>query len=170
MNDPAHEEVRHRLQLLAPLFQSLGTRTGETYAKAGIFDALDDVSFPVSDAAFHRGVEGYSYHPHGPVYFTVTRTGTLELAGPGAGLPLAEALANYVHLADQIDVKEAGPLEGATEWFPPPRLLLVRETSELYIARVARIRRLETGTGIVLLEQFIDEKAQLFAEAFRSAG
>ena len=99
-----------------------------------------------------------------------TRTGTLELAGPGAGLPLAEALANYVQLADQVELTEAGPLEGATEWFPPPRLLLVRETSELYIARVARLRRTETGTGIVLLAQFVDEKAQLFAEAFRSAG
>lgn len=170
MTDPAHGELQHRLQKLAPLLQDLGIRTGETYSKAGIFDALADDSFPISDAVFHRGAEGYTYHPHGPVYFTVTRTGTLELAGPGAGLPLAEALASYVQLADQIDLKEAGPVEGATEWFPPPRLLLVRETSELYIARVARIRRPETGTGIVLLGQFIDEKAQLFAEAFRSAG
>ena len=75
-----------------------------------------------------------------------------------------------MQLADQVELTEAGPLEGATEWFPPPRLLLVRETSELYIARVARLRRTETGTGIVLLAQFVDEKAQLFAEAFRSAG
>ena len=170
MNDPAQGELRHRLEMLAPLFQDLGSTTHATYAKAGIFEALDDVAFPVSDAVFKRGPEGYSYHPHGPVYFTIDRAGTLELAGPGAGLPLAEALAKYVQLADQADLNQTGPLERATEWFPPPRLLLVRETSELYISQVARVRRPEMGAGIVSMGQFVDEKAQLFVEAFRSAG
>lgn len=170
MNDPDQGELRHRLELLAPLFQDLGSRTRETYAKAGIFEALADVAFPVSDAVFNRGAGGYSYHPHGPVYFTIDRAGTLELAGPGGGLALAEALAEYVQLAGQGDLEASGPMEGATEWFPPPRLLLVRETSELYISQGARMRRPEGGTGFVLLGQFLDEKAQLFVEAFRSAG
>lgn len=170
MNDPAQRELRHRLETLEPLFQDLGSRTRETYAGAGIFAALTDFAFPVSDAVFTHGAEGYSYHPHGPVYFTINRAGTLELAGPGAGLRLADALAKYVQLADRADLEKAGPLEGATEWYPPPSLLLIRETTELYISQVARIRRSETGTGMVLLEQFVDEKAQLFVEAFRSAG
>ncbi|MCU1517181.1 MAG: hypothetical protein JWQ75_1902 [Pseudarthrobacter sp.] len=94
----------------------------------------------------------------------------MELAGPGAGLPLTESLAQYVQLSDQADLAEAGPLEGATEWFPPPRLLLVREASELYVSRVSGLRRTETGTGFVLLGDFLDEKARLFIEAFRSVG
>ena len=75
-----------------------------------------------------------------------------------------------MQLADQADLNQTGPLERATEWFPPPRLLLVRETSELYISQVARVRRPEMGAGIVSMGQFVDEKAQLFVEAFRSAG
>lgn len=170
MNDPGQGELRHRLEILAPLFQDLGSKTRETYADAGIFAALADVTFPVADAVFHRGEEGYSYHPHGPVYFTIDRDGILRFAGPGSGRPIAEALIDYVQLADHADLEKAGPLEGATEWFPPPRLVLVKETSELYIAQVARVRRPEAGTGFVLLGHFIHEKAQLFVEAFRSAG
>lgn len=170
MNDPAQGELRHRLEMLAPLFQDLGSNTRDAYANAGIFEALADVAFPVADAVFHRGDQGYSYHPHGPVYFTVDRGGTLSLAGPGAGRPIAEALANYVQLADHRDLSKAGTVEGATEWYPPPSLLLVRETSELFIAQVTGIRRAEAGTGLVLLRQFVDEKARLFVEAFRAAG
>jgi hypothetical protein len=169
MDGPDAGSVRRRLEVLAPLFEDMGTRTRETYAKAGIFEVLADSTFPVSDAAFTRRGDRYVYHPHGPIYFTVTRLGKLELAGPGAGVPLTEALTPYVQLVGKGEVKDPRTVEGATEWFPPPRLLLLSDTSELYIAQAATAKHMLVGAGFLPLGQFVDEKAQLFVEAFRSA-
>ena len=167
MQDPDHVELKRRLKLLAPFFRDLGARTLETYAKAGILAAIPDKSFPVADARFTRKAKGYAYHPHGPVYFSVTREGELELAGQGAGVPITEAVTAYVQLARQQDLEDSGPDDGATEWFQPPRFVLDTDTSRLSIA--ARTKRPNSRTLFIPLEQYMDERAQLFVEAFRAA-
>lgn len=168
MHDPDQGELRRRLELLAPFLRALGSRTLETYAAAGILTALPDSAFPVSDARFHRTAEGLTYHPHGPVYFTITRSGELEL-GLGGGSPLTDAIIGYVQLAREQDLEDAGPEEGATEWFPPPRFVLDTDTARLYIAAVSRTHQPKSGQSFMPVEQYIEEHAQLFVEAFRAA-
>lgn len=168
MHDPDQEELKRRLELLAPFLQDLGYRTRETYAAAGILTALPDSAFPVSDARFRRTAEGLTYHPHGPVYFTITRSGELEL-GPDVGVPLTDAIIGYVQLARKQDLEDAGPEEGATEGFPPPRLVLDTDTSRLYIADVSRTHQPKSRQSFIPVGQYIEERAQLFVEAFRTA-
>lgn len=168
MQDPDQGELKRRLELLAPSLRALGIRTLETYADAGILTALPDNAFPVSDALFRRTAAGLTYHPHGPVYFTITRTGELEL-GTGSGIPLAEAIFQYVQLAREQDLEDAGPPDGATEWFPPPRLVLDTDTDRLYIAAVSRTHPPKSRQSFIPVEQYIEEHAQLFVEAFRAA-
>jgi hypothetical protein len=169
MHDPEQAELKRRLELLAPFLRDLGYRTLETYAAAGIPTALPDRAFPVADARFHRTAKGLTYHPHGPVYFTITRTGELEFGGPGVGVPLTDAIIGYVQLAHEQDLEDAGPEEGATEWFPPPRLVLDTETARLYIADVSRAHLPKSRQSFLPVEQYIEERAQLFVEAFRAA-
>lgn len=168
MHDPSQGELRRRLELLAPSLRALGYRTLETYAAAGILTAVPDSAFPVSDARFHRTAEGLTYHPRGPVYFTITRSGELEL-GPGRGVPLTDAIIGYVQLAREQDLEDAGPEEGATEWFPPPRFVLDTDSGRLYIAAVSRMHQPKSRQSFMPVEQYIEEHAQLFVEAFRAA-
>jgi hypothetical protein len=169
MHDPDQAELKRRLDLLAPFLRDLGFRTLESYAVAGILTALPDSAFPVADALFRRTAEGLIYHPHGPVYFTITRAGELEFGGPGSGVPLTDAIIGYVQLAHEQDLEDAGPEEGATEWFPPPRLVLDTDTARLYIADVIRTHQPKSRQSFVPVEQYIEERAQLFVEAFRAA-
>ena len=168
MHDPDQDELRRRLESLAPFLRALGHRTIETYAAAGILTALPDSAFPVSDARFHRTAGSFTYHPNGPVYFTITRSGELEL-GPGRGIPLTDAIIGYVQLAREQDLEDAGPEEGATEWFPPPRFVLDTDTARLYIAAVGRMHPPKSGQSFMPVEQYIEEHAQLFVDAFRAA-
>jgi hypothetical protein len=94
----------------------------------------DGGSFPVSDAKFTRKPGRYIYHPHGPVYLYVTREGELCCADQPAGSTLAQALLPYVKLASLQGLKDVPVVEGATEWFPPPRMLLDAGKHALYIA------------------------------------
>lgn len=169
MQDPDQAELEHRLGLLAPFFRDLGVRVLETYARAGILAAMPANAFPVSDAVFTHKGNGYACHPHGPVYFSITREGVLELAGQGAGVPVAEAIRPYAQVARREDLEEAGPMEGATEWFPPPRFLLDPDTDRLYIGAVAGIKRPGPLTHFIPVEQYVEERARLFAGAFRAA-
>jgi hypothetical protein len=100
------------------------------------------------------------------VYFNITRDGVLELAGQDAGVPLTEAMRAYVRLARHDELEDIGPDNGATEWFPPPRFLLDTATSRLQIAAVARTKRPNSRTRFIPLEQYMDERARLFVEAF----
>lgn len=168
MHDLNDADLRHRLELLVPFFRAVGHRTLVTYAAAGVLTALPDSSFPVSDARFHRMAEGVTFHPHGPVYFTITRSGELEF-GFGSGVPLLDAMIKYVQLARERDLEEAGPEEAATEGFPPPRLVLDADTSKLYIAAVSRAHKPDSRPSFIPVEQYIEERAQLFIEAFRAA-
>ncbi len=168
MHDPDHEELRRRLELLGPFLRTLGHRTLETYTAAGVLAALPDPFFPVSDARFRRTAEGLTCHPKGPVYFTITRSGELEL-GTGIGIPLTDAMIKYVQLTREQDLEDAGLEEGATEEFPPPRLVLDIDTSRLYIASVSRAHQPNPPRSFIPVEQFIEERAQLFIEAFRAA-
>lgn len=61
------------------------------------------------------------------------------------------------------------PAEGATEWFPPPRFVLVAETSRLYIESAALSGRSGITAGLVPLEQYVEERARLFVEGFQAA-
>ena len=170
MHDPDHRELRRRLESLAPFFRALGSRTMQTYAAAGILAALPDSVFPVSDARFRRTVQGLTYRSHGPVYFTITRSGELELGGPGAGVPLAEAIIDYTQLVQRLVLGDDGPAEGATEWFPPPRFVLDTDTSLLYISSSGRTHEHTAKQSLIPVEQYIEEHAQLFVEAFRAVG
>jgi hypothetical protein len=109
-----------------------------------------------------------TFHPHGPVYFTITRSGELEL-GLSFGAPLTDAIIGYVQLAREQDLEDAGPEEGATEEFPPPRLVLDTDTSRLYIADLGVTHQPKARQGFVPMEQYIEERAQLFVEAFQAA-
>lgn len=169
MHDPDQGELRRRLELLAPFLRALGSRTLETYAAAGILTAVPDSVFPVSDARFSRTAEGLTYHPHGPVYLTITRSGELELGGPGAGVPLTDAMIGYVQLAREKDLEETETGEGATEWFPPPHFVLDTDTSRLYIAGTSRMHQHTSRQRFIPVEQYVEEHAQLFVEAFRAA-
>jgi hypothetical protein len=169
MEDPDQLELERRLGLLAPFFLDLGARVLQTYASAGILAAMPDDAFPVSDAVFTHKDTGYACHPHGPVYFSITREGVLELAGQGSGVSVTEAIRPYAQLARREDLEEAGPSEGATEWFPPPRFLLDPDTDRIYIAAVAGIKRPGPLTLFTPVERYLEERAQLFAEAFRAA-
>lgn len=60
-------------------------------------------------------------------------------------------------------------MDGATEWFPPPRFILVAETSRLYIASVASILCTKNTAGFVPLEDYVNERAHLFVEGFQAA-
>lgn len=168
MRERDNEELRRRLGLLVPFFRDLGHRTLQTYDAAGVLTALPDASFPVSDARFHRTAGGLTYHPHGPVYFTITRSGVLEL-GTGMGADLTDAMIRYVQLTREQDLEAAGPEESATEEFPPPRLVLDTDTSRLYIAALSPTHEPDSHPSFIPIEQYIEERAQLFIDAFRAA-
>jgi hypothetical protein len=140
MNDYTQRELRRRLEALAPLFHNLGTRVVQTYSDSGILEAVAGDSFPVSDALFTHRHGRFVYHPHGPVYFYVTRAGDLQLAGQRSGESLASALLGYVHLARPGELEKPFTVEAATEWFPPPRFALDTATSGLQIAAVSATR------------------------------
>jgi hypothetical protein len=152
---------------MAPMFHDLGARTLQTYSRSGILDAVADETFPVSDALFTRKHGRYVCHPHGPVYLYVTRTGMLQLAGQGASDSLAHAMLGFAHLARPGELEGRDVVEGATEWFPPPRFLLAVETSRLYIAAVHAAGF--QGPGFLPFGEYVDERAELFATAFRNA-
>lgn len=170
MTEPDQRELQRRLESLAPFFQDLGARILESYAAAGILSAMPDGAFPVADALFTRKAGDLAYHPRGPVYFSITRTGKLELGVAGQGTPLPAALHAYVQMVSHQDLKEAGrPDDGATEWFPPPRFLLDKDTSRLFIESVDRTGRHPFWTVFMPVEQYLDERSDLFIQAFRNA-
>ena len=169
MRDDDQLELKRRLAMLAPFFRDLGARTLETYAAAGVMAAIPDNYFPVSDAVCHRDDAGFACNPHGAVYFSVSREGELQLAVQGAGVPITEAISEFSQLARLEDLEATGPMEGATEWFPPPRFLLDPDTHRLYIAAVAGVKRSDPRTLFVPVEQYIEERAKLFTEAFLAA-
>ena len=169
MMDGDEAELTRRLAPLAPFLRELGQRTLQTYAGAGILDAIPSTVYPVADALFTRDGESLVFHPHGAVYLNVTAEGELQLDLPSGAVPLKEGIVNYLQLAHEQDLADARPVDGATEWFPPPRFVLVAETSRLYIASIASIRRSKNTTGFVPLEQYVKERAQLFVEGFRAA-
>ncbi|MET4592204.1 hypothetical protein [Arthrobacter sp. 754] len=169
MMDADEAELRRRLAPLAPYLRELGLRTLETYAAAGILDAIPGTTYPVADALFTREGENFTYHPHGAVYLNVTSGGELQLALPHGAVPLQEGITNYLQLAHEPDLENSRPLDGATEWFPPPRFVLVAETSRLYIAAAGSIMRAKNTTGFVPLEQYVSERANLFVEGFLAA-
>jgi hypothetical protein len=127
------------------------------------------VSFPIADARFARKQERYIYHLRGPVYLYVTRSGELRLAGQEAGSSFLEALAGYVRLGREQDLEDPVAVEGATEWFPPPRFLLAEETSRLYIASVSAHTRQLPGPGFEPLADYVKERAGQFVAGFREA-
>jgi hypothetical protein len=169
MRDNDQIELKRQLALLTPFFRDLGAKTLGTYAAAGVLAAISNSSFPVADAACTHRAAGVACHPHGPVYFSVNREGELELTGQRAGVPITEAISPYVQLARREDLEDVGQAEGATEWFPPPRFLLDPDTHQLLIATVAGAKRPSTGTLFIPVETYIEERAKLFAEAFRAA-
>ncbi len=169
MMDADEAERRRRVAALAPYLRELGSRTLEIYAKAGILDALPDKVLPIADALFKRRDDGFTYHPHGAVYLNITREGELQLALPGGAVPLHEGITKYMQLAREPDLEDASALDGATEWFPPPRFVLVVETSRLYIESVAPTGRSGISTGLVLLDKYANERAQLFVQGFQAA-
>ncbi len=168
MQDPDDAELRRRLELLVPFLGAVGRRTLETYVAAGVLAALPDLSFPVADARFHRTAGGLTFHAHGPVYFTLTRAGELQF-GPGSGVPIADAIMRYVQLTREKELEDTGPEENPTEEFPPPRLVLDADSSRLYIAAVRGHHGLNAQPRFIPVEQYIEDRAQLFIEAFRSA-
>lgn len=169
MNDVAQGELQRRLEAMAPLFRDLGTRAIQTYSDSGILEAVAGDAFPVSDALFTRRHGRYIYHPHGPVYFYITRTGDLQLAGQRSGDSIARALLDYTHLARRGELESPSVVDSATEWFPPPRFVLDADTSRLYIAAVSAKRVDLPGPGFSPLEDYLDERAELFVTAFRNA-
>lgn len=169
MTEGHHTDLVRRLEELAPVFGDLGRRTLATYTDAGILAALPDESFPISDAVFTRKPGRYVYHPHGPVYLYVTREGELRFADQAAGVTLAQALARYVQLAGPHGLADAPVVEGATEWFPPPRFLLDAETSVLHIASVSGQGQEHSHPGFMPFDAYVEERAGLFVEAYRNA-
>lgn len=168
MIDADENELKRRLAPLAPFLRELGSRTLEAYGQAGILEAFPDPFFPVSDALFTRDGDSFAYHPHGAVYLNITRSGEFQLALPSGPVPLNEGITKYLQLTHERDLEDARPDDGATEWFPPPRFLLAAETSRLYIASVASKRRAGISAGFVPLEQYVNERAQLFAAGLRA--
>ncbi|WP_426226652.1 hypothetical protein [Pseudarthrobacter sp. DSP2-3-2b1] len=169
MMDAEEADLTRRLAPLEPFLRELGQRTLQTYEHAGILDAIPGTVYPVADALFTRDGETLTFHPHGAVYLNVTTGGDLQLALPSGAVPLQEGIIKYLQLAHEPDLEDARPAEGATEWFPPPRFVLVAETSRLYIASAGSIVRAKNTTGLVPLEQYVSERAQLFVEGFRAA-
>lgn len=169
MMDADEAELTRRLAPLEPFLRELGRQTLQTYAHAGIIDAIPSTVYPVADALFTRDGDSLTFHPHGAVYLNVTTGGELQLALPSGAVPLQEGITKYLQLAHEPDLEDARPVDGATEWFPPPRFVLVAETSRLYIASVASILRTKNTAGFVPLEDYVNERAQLFVEGFQAA-
>lgn len=167
MHERDNAEVLRRLEQLAPFLRHLGEQTLGTYERAGILSAFQDAEFPVADARFIRHGNRLAYHPRGAVYFSVNRAAELELAGQEHGVPLTDALAPYVRLGHLQDLQGSRSDEAPTEPFPPPRLLLDIDSSELLIASVSRGAPPETV--FVPLEQYLTERARLFTEAFHAS-
>ncbi|MFP3461104.1 hypothetical protein R5O87_09665 [Arthrobacter globiformis] len=140
------------------------------YDKGGIFAAMSDDSFPVADARFSRKGDHVSYHLRGPVYFNVSRQGELTLSGQKAGVPLTRALRPYVQLGRLRDFQGSKLVDAPTEWFPPPRLLLDSGTAGLFIASISRMVDPDSRTVFVPLEQYVNECARLFVDAFKACG
>ncbi|MDR6415235.1 hypothetical protein [Pseudarthrobacter sulfonivorans] len=168
MMDADEAELKRQMARQVPHLRELGARTLETYAKAGILEAIPDDSWPVADALFKRRDNSFTYHPHGAVYLNITRKGELQLALPDGAVPLHDGMIQYMELAREADL-DSGPAEGATEWFPPPRFVLVAETSRLYIESAALSGSSGITAGLVPLEQYVEERAQLFVEGFQAA-
>lgn len=166
-----HDDVglQRRLDELGAFFRGLGDQTRETYERGGVLAAMPDASFPIADARFSRQDDGISYHSRGAVYFGITRDGELTLSGQKEGAGLTSALIPYVQVGRLQDLQGSVPEDIPTEWFPPPRLLLDTDTSDLFIASVGRGRDSGSRTVFVPLEQYINERARLFVEAFKAS-
>lgn len=168
MHERDNAEVQRRLEMLAPFLSRLGEQTLGAYERGGILAAFQDSEFPIADARFIRHGERLEYHPRGAVYFRINRAGNLALAGQEDGVSLADSLIPYVRLGRLKDVQGRWSEEGPTESFPPPRLLLDSDSSELFIASVSR--GAPSGTLFVPLEQYLAERARLFTDAFHKSG
>lgn len=167
MHERDDAEVQRRLNMLAPLLRRLGEEILGEYERAGLLSAFGDIEFPVADARFIRHGDRLAYHPRGAVYFHINRAGELALAGQEPGASLTDALVPYVRLGHLHDVQGSGSGEAPTEPFPPPRLLLDIESSELLIADVSG--GAPSGTAFVPLEQYLTKRARLFTAAFHAS-
>ena len=163
MHERDNAEVQRRLEMLAPFLRRLGEQTLGAYERAGILSAFEDSEFPVADARFIRHGDRLVYHPRGAVYFQINRAGDLELAGQEHKASLTNSLAPYVRLGQLQDFQANGSEEAPTEAFPPPRLLLDSQSSELLIASVSK--GAPAQVVFVPLEQYLIERAQLVTEA-----
>lgn len=78
---------------------------------------------------------------------------------------------DYAHLGRPGELEDAAVVEGATEWFPPPRFLLNVDagSSRLYIASVSAGMPGHPQRGFLPLEEYVEERARLFVTAFHSA-
>lgn len=169
MHEHDDVELQRRLDELGAFLRGLGDQTRERYERGGILAAMPDASFPIADARFSRQEDGISYRSRGAVYFGITRDGELTLAGQKEGGSLTSALSTHVQVGRLQDLQGSIPEDIPTEWFPPPRLLLDTETSDLFIASVGRGRDADSRTVFVPLEQYINERARLFVEAFNAS-
>lgn len=161
-------DLQRCLSGLAQFLDGLGLKVLDRYDSAGILAAMPDQVFPIADARFKRHHHSVTYHPRGAVYFTITRQGELKMSGQQEGEALTAALAPYVKLG-QLRTSQFSRIEEApTEWFPPPRLLLDTETTDLFIASVSSGTEISSRTIFVPLEQYIRERARLFVEAFKA--
>jgi hypothetical protein len=80
-------------------------------------------------------------------------------------------MVGYAHLALPGELEAAGVVEGATEWFPPPRFLVDPdgESSKIYVASGSAGMPGHPTLGFLLLEEYVEERAQLFVTAFQNA-
>ncbi|GGH91661.1 hypothetical protein ACFFGR_05430 [Arthrobacter liuii] len=168
MHERDSAEVQRRLDMLGPFLRRLGEQTLGAYERGGVLSAFQDSEFPVADARFIRHGDTLAYHPRGAVYFRIDRAGDLALAGQEQGASLIDSLIPYVRLGRLEDVQGSWSDEAPTEPFPPPRLLLDVESSELFIASVSR--GAASRTIFVPLELYLSERARLFTDAFHAAG
>ena len=168
MHEHDQAEVRQRLEVLAPLLRRLGEVTLAAYERAGLLAAFQDAEFPVADARFIRHGDRLAYHPRGGVYFRINRRGELAFGDQDVGADLTDCLVPYVRLGRLQDVQGRWSEEAPTEPFPPPRLLLDIESSELFMASV--VSGAPARMIFVPLEQYLTERARLFTDAFHASG
>lgn len=168
MHDHDDAMVQRQLDELDPFLRGLGQMTRLIYDNGGILAAMSDDLFPIADARFSRTGDRVSYHLRGPVYFNVSRQGKLTLSGQKAGVPLTKALRPYVQLGRLRDFQGSKLVDAPTESFPPPRLLLDSGTAGLLIA--SRMIDPDSRTVFVPLEQYVNECARLFVDAFKASG
>jgi hypothetical protein len=175
VNDSAAKrlELRWRLAVLAPLFRDLGSWIIGSYTNAGILDAMPDAIFPVSDATFSRERRGFLrrqtwvYSPRGPVYFSITRSGRLILAGQDNVASITDAVCERAQLARSGDFPWAtsdSEVSGVPEM---PLFLVDPITSDLYIKSTAR-NEYQFPMQVRPVGQYVRESASLFIAAFKA--